>query len=238
MEICGFQRVSLIDYPGKVASIVFVSGCNMRCPFCHNSDLALKNYSKLHIYQQDAILRKISESQKFIDGVEITGGEPTLQADLADFISKCKEIGLLVKLDTNGSNPKKLRELIGRKLIDYVAMDIKTELEQGKYSKAMGVSSAAIFKNIEESIDLLLNSGIDYEFRTTVVPGLVTKEDILGIANHINGARAYYLQQYVPNNTLDPKYEDLMPYSDSVLHEACNEIIKKGLVGKCEVRGC
>ncbi|MCL5427611.1 MAG: anaerobic ribonucleoside-triphosphate reductase activating protein [Candidatus Marsarchaeota archaeon] len=237
MEICGFQRVSLIDYPGKVASIVFVAGCNMRCPFCHNSDLALKNYSKLHVYKQETILRKLHDASRFLDGVEITGGEPTLQADLADFMSECKAMGLLVKLDTNGSNPGKLRELLERKIVDYVAMDVKTAPDAGKYTKAAGVGSAAMFKNINESIDLLLNSGIDYEFRTTVVPGLVSAEDLKSIAHRIKGAKAYYLQQYVAHNTLDPSYEKVLPYSDKVLQDACNEIRQEGLVMSCGIRG-
>ncbi len=237
MEICGFQRISLIDYPGKVASIVFVSGCNMRCPFCHNSDLALKNYSKLYVYQQETILRKLRDSGKFIDGVEITGGEPTLQLDLVDFIMQCKEMGLLVKLDTNGSNPRKLKELLDKKLVDYVAMDIKTAPDAAKYSMAIGVNNAAILRNIYESIDLLMSSGIEYEFRTTVVPGLVSTEDLMAIAHRINGAKAYYLQQYTPNNTLDPAYEKLMPFNDSVLIDACAAIKQQGLVQTCGIRG-
>ena len=236
MEICGFQRISLIDYPGKVASIVFVSGCNMRCPFCHNSDLALRNYSKLHMYDEEEILRSLRESSKFIDGVEITGGEPTLQADLADFIAKCRAMGLLVKLDTNGSNPGKLRELLEKKLVDYVAMDVKTALDAGKYTKAMGVSNDAIFKNIDESIRLLLSSGIDYEFRTTVVPGLVSAEDLKAIAHRIKGAKAYYLQQYVAHNTLDPEYEKVLPYNDKVLSDACDAIRQEKLVVYCSIR--
>ncbi len=236
MEICGFQRVSLIDYPGRIASIVFVPGCNMRCPFCHNSDLALRNYGKLNVYREETILRKLHDASRFIDGVEITGGEPTLQQGLVDFIAECKDMGLLVKLDTNGSNPGKLRELLEKKLVDYVAMDVKTALDAGKYTKAIGVSNAAMLKNIDESISLLLNSGIEYEFRTTVVPGLVSAEDLKSIAQRIKGAKAYYLQQYVAHNTLDPSYEKVLPYSDKVLQDACNEIRQEGLIVYCSIR--
>ncbi len=236
MEICGFQRVSLIDYPGKVASIVFVSGCNMRCPFCHNYDLALKNYDNLHVYKNETVLRKLEESSRFIDGVEITGGEPTLQPGLDEFIVRCRKMGLLVKLDTNGSNPLKLRELLENKLVDYVAMDIKAAMDPERYSKAIGVRSEGMLKRIDESINTIIGSGVDYEFRTTVVPGLVSKEDLIGIAKRIRGAKAYYLQQYAPDKTLDPAYERILPYPEEVLRDACDAIKQDGIVQNCWIR--
>jgi pyruvate formate lyase activating enzyme len=237
MEICGFQRIGLIDYPGKVATILFVSGCNMRCPFCYNSDLVFRNYQKLHIYPEEEVFEKLRESSKFIEGVVISGGEPTGQGDLKEFIVRCREMGLLVKLDTNGTNPGKLKELLDGKLVDYVAIDIKAEIDAEKYKKAMGVQSDPFFSKIRESMDMLLKSGIDYEFRTTAVPGLVTPEGLVNIAREIRGAKAYYIQQFVPGNNLDPEYAKIIPYDPEELQDSCRKIMKEGLVGKCEVRG-
>jgi pyruvate formate lyase activating enzyme len=237
MEICGFQRISLIDYPGKIATILFVSGCNMRCPFCYNTNLVFKNYEKLHVYPEEEIMEKLGESRKFIEGVVISGGEPTGQKDLKEFIIKCRKMGLLIKLDTNGTNPEKLKELLDEKLVDYVAMDIKTEIEAEKYKKAMGVQSGQLFKNIKESIGLLLKCNIDYEFRTTAVPGLVTPGGLVDIAREIKGARAYYIQQFVPGNNLDPEYGKIVPYELEELCDACKTITNEGIVKRCEVRG-
>lgn len=237
MEIGGFQRVSLIDYPGKITSIVFLTGCNMRCPFCHNSDLVFRNYDNLIIYPEEEILSKLAKSKGFVEAVEITGGEPTLQTGLLEFMEKCKKIGLLVKLDTNGSNPGIVKEILKRGLVDYIAMDIKTELNREKYKKAIGVSGDRMFDNIMESIKLIMNSKVDYEFRTTIVPSLAELGDLEKIARTLEGANAYYIQQFVPGKTLDPRFSKTNPYPIESLVSTAEKIKGTGLLKKCEVRG-
>lgn len=236
IEIGGFQRVSLIDYPGKITSIVFLTGCNMRCPFCHNGELVMRDYNSLRIYREDEILKKISESLNFIDAVTITGGEPTLHQELEEFLWKCKSLGLYVKLDTNGTNPDKTKRIIEKNLVDYIAMDVKSPLSPAKYSASSGLKYQLLTRNISESIKLIISSGIRHEFRTTAVPGLVSPGDLLEIAASIKGADAYYIQQYNPGKTLDPKFSEVKPYSRNVLDKACTEITQSGMVTHCEVR--
>ena len=236
VEIGGFQRVSLMDYPGKITSIIFLTGCNMRCPFCHNAELVMRNYNSLRIYGEDEILEKISEALNFIEAVTITGGEPTLHQDLEEFLLRCKNLGLSVKLDTNGLNPEKTKRIIEKNLVDYIAMDVKSALNPARYSASTGLKHQSLTRNISESIKLIINSGIRHEFRTTVVPGLVSPDDLLEIAASIKGADAYYLQQYNPGKTLDPKLAEVKPYSRNVLDKACARILQSGLVTHCEVR--
>jgi len=198
MIIGGFQKQSLIDYPGKICSIVFTVGCNFRCPYCHNSELVLPEKIKTtEKISEDFIFNYLEKNRKLLDAVEITGGEPTLQKDLPDFIKKLKSMKFLVKLDTNGTNPKVVKFLIDEKLIDYVAMDVKAPLE--KYEE---IVNAKFDTNlIKESIELLINSGIDYEFRTTAYPKL-KEEDFIEIGKLIVGAKKYYIQQFDNKSTL------------------------------------
>lgn len=235
LEIGGFQRISLIDYPGKVVSIIFTIGCNFRCPFCQNKDLVLRNYKNLRVYSYDEIFQKLEEAKGFIDGVEITGGEPTIWGDeLIELIKKLRKYGL-VKLDSNGSNPEVLEKIISQRLVDYIAMDIKTKLEPKKYAKAIGLSeelTTKIFPKILKSIELIKASNIEHEFRTTVVPGIVEKSDIIEIAKFIKGEK-YALQQFEPRNTLNPEFEKIKPYPKEFFDEVCEQI--KDIV-KCELR--
>ena len=210
MKIVAVQKTSLIDYPDNISSILFLSGCNFRCPYCHNRDLVLDRLPKI---DEKVIIDDLKSRKKYIDGVVITGGEPTLYSDLIDLIRKIKEIPLLVKLDTNGSNPDLLEELLNLKLLDYVSMDIKADLEN--YSKTIGVEIDTDI--IKESIYTLKNSKIDYEFRTTVVPPFFNDEIARNIGELIKGSKNYYLQQYVPKNTLDPKFENIIPYPRKTL---------------------
>ncbi|MGC9149575.1 MAG: anaerobic ribonucleoside-triphosphate reductase activating protein [Candidatus Micrarchaeia archaeon] len=235
IEIGGFQRVSLIDYPGKIASIIFTVGCNFRCPFCQNKDLVLRNYKSLRLYSYEEIFEKLEEAKGFIDGVEITGGEPTIWGnELIALMEKLKKYGL-IKLDSNGSNPRILKEIIEKKLVDYIAMDIKTSLNVKKYAKAIGLSEDStkeILKNVLESIELIKNSKVEHEFRTTLVPSIVEKEDVVEIANYIKGEN-YFLQRFEPRNTLNKDFENIKPYKKEFFEEVCNEI--KGIV-KCNLR--
>ena len=179
MIISGFQKLTLLDFPGPTACTVFTCGCNMRCPFCHNTPLVLGTAEE-H-YSEDEIFSFLKKRQGLLDGVAITGGEPLLQKDIIAFIKKIKELGYAVKLDTNGSFPERLQEIISEGLVDYIAMDIKNCKE--KYSLTAGADID--FALIEKSTELIKNSGIPHEFRTTVVRELHTEEDIISIARFL-----------------------------------------------------
>lgn len=192
MQILGFNKTTLLDFPEHVASTIFTGGCNFRCPFCHNGDLVL-NPSAVENYKEDEILTYLGKHKNMLDGICVTGGEPTLQRDLPEFLSKVKALGLLVKLDTNGYNPAALRALLENELIDYVAMDIKNSKE--KYTMTTGVADLDIDK-IDESVQILMSGLIPYEFRTTVVRELHKREDFERIGEWIKGTPCYYLQSY------------------------------------------
>jgi pyruvate formate lyase activating enzyme len=210
MRINGFEGVSLIDYPGKICSIVYTSPCNFKCPFCHNPSLVKVNSDVL---SEEDILTDIFDRREFIDAVTVTGGEPALQPDLAAFFSKIHGIGLLTKLDTNGYDPEILKKLVEGGLIDYIAMDIKTSPDM--YTKAAGLKVDA--GKIKKSLNYIMNCGIDYCFRTTAVPGLVTDEDFRAIAHMIEGAPLYVIQQFDNGMTLEPSYTKIKPYTEKQL---------------------
>jgi pyruvate formate lyase activating enzyme len=234
MEFKGIQKVTLLDYPGKVAAIAFVGGCNFRCGYCYNRDLVL-NPQTLPSIPEEEILAYLEANKEWLDGLEVTGGEPTLNPELPRFLGKVKKMGFSVKLDTNGSNPKMLAELIEKHLVDYVAMDVKAPLVEEKYRAVTGVQAKGMLKEIEKSIGLLRNSGgVDYEFRTTVIPEL-NKDDIVAIAARIKGAKRYSIQQFRPAAHIDEKYSSAQPYSLDYLFEIRDSIAP--LFGSCEVRG-
>jgi pyruvate formate lyase activating enzyme len=215
MIIAGLERTSLVDWPEKICSTVFLAGCNLRCPFCHNPELVLpESIKKLIPLTEDELLTLLLERKRLIDGVCITGGEPLISPDVIYLIKKLKENGFSIKLDTNGSVPSLLKKLIGGSLIDYIAMDIKAPKE--KY--CLLTRTEINLRNIEESVKLIKESNIDYEFRTTVVRGLIEKEDVLRIAEWIKGAKAYYIQQFVgTERTLDQAYKDRKAHSPAEL---------------------
>ncbi len=178
MLIAGFQKQSLIDYPGNISSVLFTQGCNFRCGYCHNPNLVLPEYFE-KVYQNEEIFNYLNKYKNLLSAVVITGGEPTIQKDLPYFIEKLKKLGLKVKLDSNGTNPQMITMLTTQKLIDCIAMDIKHILDYQKYNLAVGnVLNKSIYHKILESIEIIKNSGIDYEFRTTIVKGLHTIEEI------------------------------------------------------------
>lgn len=198
MIIHGFQKMTLLDYPGRVACTIFTAACNLRCPFCHNAGLVTKIETDQRIDESE-VLAYLQKRKGILDGVCITGGEPTLQKDLADFIRKIRALGYAVKLDTNGTNPAVLQSLLDEGLLDYVAMDIKNIPE--KYAATVGVASFDVTP-IRQSIDLLLAGRVDYEFRTTVVAEYHTPSDIGQIAALIAGAPRYFLQPFVDSGNL------------------------------------
>ena len=191
MKICGLNKTTLLDYPGCVAATVFLGGCNFRCPFCHNGDLVLHS-GQMQAYTESEVLVFLNKRKNVLEGVCVTGGEPTLYRELPDFIRKIKALGYKVKLDTNGSNPEVLCKLVEAGLLDYVAMDIKAPVSG--YDKVCGVSVE--ISDIERSVEFLKKGMVPYEFRTTIVKELHTVDDILSIGKWIGGADNYYLQSY------------------------------------------
>ena len=206
--IGGIQKTSLLDYPDKISAIVFTQGCNFKCGYCHNPQLLKSENS---IYDVDAFFDFLKKRQGKLDGVVITGGEATLQKDLKLFIQKVKELGFSVKLDTNGTNPQILKELIQEKLVDYIAMDIKAPLEKYSIITNTNVDTS----KIQESINMIMSSDIDYEFRTTVLPVQIQIEDFDSIGKLIQGAKRYYLQKFVvQSEILDGSLKEEKNYTD------------------------
>lgn len=200
MNIGGLQKVSLIDYPGKISAIIFTQGCNFRCPYCHNPELVDPKLYKPCLIQKD-ILTFLENRTGKLDAVTITGGEPTLQEDLIPFIQKIRKIGFAVKLDSNGSRPDVLARLIKEKLLDFIALDIKAPKD--KYQSVMKIPIDGAV--IAESVRHVLKAKIPHEFRTTVVKSMLTPKDILAIAKEIAGAKRYILQRFQPTITLNPE---------------------------------
>lgn len=198
MRIDGLQKMTLLDFPGKVACTVFTGGCNFRCPFCHNA-LLVTELPENPDYTVDEILAFLKKRSGLLDGVAITGGEPLINPDIGDFIRRIRRLGYSVKLDTNGSYPDRLKSLVAEGLIDYVAMDIKNCRE--KYAETVGLKSLELSR-IEESVDFLKSEAVDYEFRTTVVKEFHTVEDIRSAAEWMKGAKRYFLQNFVDSGNL------------------------------------
>ena len=229
MRIVGLMKTTLLDYPGKVASTIFTGGCNFRCPYCHNGDLVL-NHTTMEPYSEEEIFSHLNKRKNTLNGVCITGGEPTLQTELPEFIRKVKSLNLLIKLDTNGTNPAMLSSLLEEGLLDYVAMDIKHC--KSKYNDVACMNSLDM-QSIEESVDILKNCDIDYEFRTTVTRELHKMEDFEEIGKWIEGSKAYYLQPYKESEQVISKI--FSTYTASEFDEIVN-ILNKYNIGNIKVR--
>lgn len=223
MNIQGLLKLSLLDYPGTVACTLFTGGCNFRCPFCHNASLVLPEQFTEPISEND-FFSFLKKRKSVIDGVCISGGEPLMQKDILSFISEIKKIGYKIKLDTNGSFPEKLKELVCDGLIDYVAMDIKNSPE--KYSVTAGYNTLD-FSSINESINFLLSGKIPYEFRTTAVRELHNEESFKGIAKLISGAENYFIQNFVDSgNLIKSGYSGFTPQELSSFAEIVRPTVK------------
>ena len=209
----GFEKCTLVDYPGKVACMVYTIGCNFRCPYCHNPELVDETVEVT--LSEATILDFLDTRRELLDGVVITGGEPTMHEKLPVFMRRIKDKGFLVKLDTNGTNPKMLQQVIDEGLVDYIAMDIKSPLET--YSQT--VARPVDVESIRESIRILLSSPVPYEFRTTVVKSLLSPEDLKRIGEAIRGAKNYYLQKFVPTKILNPQFKRKVTYTDEEFKE-------------------
>ena len=224
IQIKGIEKASLLDYPGKVCAVVFLADCNFRCPYCQNPDLINRPDELPNVSEQE-LFDLLKVRGKWLDAVCISGGEPCLHRGLPAFAKRIKELtqaqpasgfpekGFKVKLDTNGSNPHMVKQMLDEKLVDYIAMDIKGPLD--KYAEIAGV--AVDIRKLEMSIDIIRNSGIDYEFRTTVLPKLLDEQDMIKIGKWLKGSRLFAIQQFRPMNTLDPEYKQESSYSEEEL---------------------
>jgi pyruvate formate lyase activating enzyme len=228
MKIRKMQGISLIDYPNKLSCLLFLSGCNLACPFCQNPDLIKGEEGELDF---TGVIEEIENRRRFIDGVVITGGEPTIHSDLPSLCKKIKEIGLAVKIDTNGYLLEPLKGLIAEGIVDYIALDVKASLANLKKACGKEIETGRIGNTVE----LLKSSPIEYEFRTTCVPTIIDEEEIEKIGKEIQGAKRWFLQQFRSKKTLDPDFMKIMPYPIEYLFEL-KERAKK-YVKEIEIRG-
>lgn len=228
-EVKSFIKDSLVDWPGKVSAVVFLGGCNFRCPYCYNADLVLRPESLPNV-ELDQIADYLV-SNPLLDGVVVSGGEPTIHPDLPELIRWLGSFKLAVKLDTNGSNPEMLRLLLEENLLDYVAMDLKAPLDGESYRRATG---ADCVEKVRESAEILMSSSIPYEFRTTLVPGLLGPEDVVRMVKQVKGARKYALQQFKPAQELVGTLKNTDPYPPELLQRLARRI--RRYVGEVEVR--
>ena len=230
MNIGGLQKTSLLDYPNKLSAIIWTVGCNFRCPYCYNIQLLDQNFKDL--INEEEILEFLKKRVGKLEAVSITGGEPLLDNDIFNFIKKIKKLNYFIKIDTNGSFPNKLKKLIDENMVDFISMDVKAP--KYKYDIISGVKVK--IENIQKSIDLIMNSSNNYEFKTTIVPPILNKNDIVEIAKWIKGAKQYYIQQF-KNDTqiLSDTIKNIDPYPIEYLKDIKNEI--KSYFDKCEVRG-
>ena len=222
--IGGIQKTTLVDFPGKVAAIVFTQGCNFRCGYCHNPSLISKSHFELdsESFTKEKFFSFLKNRIGKLDGVVITGGEPTLQSGLYDFIKEIKQMGFEVKLDTNGTNPQIIEQLIKDNLLDYIAMDIKAPIEKYDLITCVNTNKDDILKTIE----LIKNSKVDYEFRTTVLKSQLSYDDFNQIGQIIKGAKRYYLQKFVPAEILDKKLVTEVTYSNEEFKTICENLKK------------
>ena len=229
-KIAGLQKLTLLDFPGKVACTIFTEGCNFRCPFCHNASL-VTHTGECEGYSAEYVLDFLKKRQGIIEGVCISGGEPTLMSGLEDFARSIKELGFAVKLDTNGTRPDILKYLVSEGLIDYVAMDIKNSRE--KYALTAGMCEEYDISKIEESASFLMSGAVDFEFRTTVVDPLHETDDFQLIGEWLAGDERFFLQKFIDSG--DVIGRGLDAYSDQKMHEFLN--VLKSLVPNAQLRG-
>lgn len=230
MNIKGIHKTSLIDYPGKVSTVLFTGGCNLRCGYCHNPDLACDSCTLRSFPNEDAITF-IKKRKDLIDGVTISGGEPTLSYNIERFIRQIKELSLLVKIDTNGLNPHVIERLLAEDLVDYIALDIKTSREKYRLLTGRNID----FSSIIETVGTIKSSAVDYEIRTTCIPYFVQIEDFKSIKLDIGRVKKYFLQQFINEKTLDASFHDYTPYPPEILERFRQYVLSFADV--CCIRG-
>ncbi|UCG36202.1 MAG: anaerobic ribonucleoside-triphosphate reductase activating protein [Candidatus Bathyarchaeota archaeon] len=218
-QIKGFIPLSSVDWSGKLSTVLFLPYCNFRCPFCHNTNLVL-NPDQIETKPYSEIEHYLKRKRDWIDGVVVTGGEPTIHKELASLCGSIMKLGFRVKLDTNGTNPEVVKKLVTKELVDYVALDIKAPLVSRKYSHATGVEDGRLLNRVEKTIGILLGDLVKYEFRTTLVPEIHEEEDVLQICHRIKGCRKYVLQCFKGGvETIDPKFGNITSFSSSKMEE-------------------
>ncbi len=230
MLISAFQKSTLLDYPGKLACLVFTYGCNLRCEYCHNPELVIQPFRKNMAVSEEEIFSFLEKRKSLIDGVVITGGEPTLQKDLIPFIKKIKNMGFLVKLDTNGTNSRVVKKILTLDIVDYWAMDIKYD----KDIYIQNLENKVNYEEIEKSIKLIMKNAKDYEFRTTYVKGIHTTDSVNGIGELIKGSKRYYIQNFRPGKTINPALNSTNSFTQEEL-EKFKKVMKK-YVESVEIR--
>jgi pyruvate formate lyase activating enzyme len=232
----GWQKTSLIEYPGKISTVVFTGGCNFRCPFCYNAELVERPH-QLSDLSSDTVLKYLKENEGLYQAVVITGGEPTLNAGTPEFLAQVKALGLCAGLETNGTNPKMVARLLEKNLVDYIAMDVKAPLEWEAYSGAAGLAQGKepMLENVKRTLEHLRSAPVELELRCTVVPRFHTPEDILRLAGQLEGYPSFVLQQFSPERALDPGLRNQLPFDAEALTQLYRQI--DPLFPHCELRG-
>ena len=233
--IKGFIDTSFIDWKGQLSSVIFTGGCNFRCPYCHNSSIVL-HPERIENVPLEYVVSHLRKYKNWVESVVITGGEPTINMNLFSIIGQLKMEGVKIKLDTNGSSPSIVKGLVNDGLIDYIAMDIKGPVD--RYKRWCGVNVDR--KKIEESVQFILEGNVDYEFRMTVVPFLHREDDIYEVADYIRDAKKFFIQEFKPNNTLNPAFSDIKPFSpekmQKIRQNVSNELSRSKTAGHLEYR--
>lgn len=230
MRIGGLQKISLLDYPNKLSAIIWTVGCNLKCPYCYNKQLITGE--NIDIIKEEDIFKFLKKRKEKLEAVSITGGEPLLNKDIFNFIHKIKKLGYLIKIDTNGTFPDRLKNLIDQKIVDYISMDIKAP--KNKYNILTGRNIK--IDNIQKSVDIIKNFSKEYEFKTTIVPSFLDINDIIEIAKWLKGAKQFYLQQFKKDtDLLSKELENIEPFPKEYLIETINKI--KPYFDKCSLRG-
>jgi pyruvate formate lyase activating enzyme len=217
MVISGLEKFTLLDYPGKTSAVIFTYGCNFRCPYCHNPELVIEPLNSSMVFSEDEVLAFLKGRVGKLDAVVITGGEPLIYNDLIDFVVQVRTLGFKVKVDTNGSNPEFLEQIIDKGVVDYWAMDIKYGVKL--YEEGLNDGVPVKEDDLRASIKAIKNSAVDYEFRTTVVKGIHDVEEMKAIGELIYGSDKYYIQNFRPGKTLDPKMTNENSFTDAELKE-------------------
>jgi pyruvate formate lyase activating enzyme len=232
----GWQKTSLIEYPGKVATVLFTGGCNFRCPFCYNADL-VQRPQELADLPGETVLEYLRTNRGLYQALVISGGEPTLNAETPEFLAEVKALDLCTGLETNGTNPDMIAGLLKEDLVDYIAMDVKAPLTWEAYRRAAGLNEGnrGWIEKIRATLELLKTAKAEIELRCTLVPKIHNREDLLNLARQLQGHRRFVLQQFVPERALDPLYRDEAPFDAETLRELRSQIAD--LFGSCEVRG-
>ena len=236
MTFKGWQKTSLIEYPGKISTVLFTGGCNFRCPFCYNADLVLRP-GELSDLAGETVLEYLRTNRELYQALVISGGEPTLNDAIPEFLGEVKALGLCTGLETNGTNPDMIGRLLEEGLVDYVAMDVKAPITWPAYQKAAGLAEGdrGWIEKVGNTLELLKATKTEIELRCTLVPKIHNREDLLHLAHQLQGHRRFVLQQFVPERSLDPLYRNEAPFSAETLRELRGQIAN--LFGSCEVRG-